>query len=118
MKPYFQEPYAPRLLFTHTTLFCIIFCLGLFVFPKYDPDDVTVAVSSLSPSYEATKFLDVSRLLISLFITTLVYCLLVSFSYSCRAVYISLYLLSESPRIKTIGVISGSIRRAPYVSHF
>ena len=29
MKPYFQEPYAPRLLFTHTTLFCIIFCLGL-----------------------------------------------------------------------------------------
>ena len=107
-----QEPYAPRFLFTHRTLLCRISCLDILVFPQYDPDDVTMGLSSPPPSSEATILLTWSRLSTPIFITTLIYYCLYSFSSSCRAVYLSLYPLYEWHRIKTGGDIYGWIHRA------
>ena len=90
-----------------------IFCLDLLVLSQYNPCDDTTGVSSPPPSSEATTLLAFSFLLYSFLITALVDCFLLSFYYYCRAVDLSIYPISKSPRIETGGVISGSMRRAP-----
>ena len=107
------EPYAPCLIFTHTTLHWRISFLDLLVLTQYYPYNVTMGLSSRPPSSEATILLDGSHLSTSLFMTMLIHCWLLSSSSSFRAIYISLDPLSKSPRIETGRFILGSIRRAP-----
>ena len=81
-------------------------CLGL-EHVQCDPDDAMVVVSSPPPSYEATTFIERIHLLTQLVMMTLVECCLFSYNYSCRAIYLYLYKLSESPIIETGGFIPG-----------
>ena len=97
--------------FTHTTLLWRFFWVSW-----YCPNTILMTwwwvyllrLHNLTEFFSACSFLSTS-----LFIITLVYCCLLSFSSSCRAIDISLDPLSESPIIETGGVISRSARRTP-----